>query len=378
MIRFPPAGRGKLDVFAIALTRRAGMQDVEMAPDGRWPLPPGPDFNYCGAMTTDYLNEPVGGLAVKDFTALAQELTVEGALAQIRKQGAAQQIIYFYVVDAEQRLAGVLPTRRLLLAAPEARLQDIMISRVVTIPESATVLEACEMFLMHKFLAFPVVTAERRLVGVINVGMFSQLTEDALGQTERAHVEEVFERIGFHVAEVQSASPLRAFWLRLPWLLATLAGGIGCALVAGCYETTLTAKIILAFFLTLVLGLSESVSSQSVTVTVESLRGRTPNRAWFVRAARKEAVSALMLGGTCGLTVGVIAWLWRKQALAAAVIGGSIAVSMVAACLIGLSVPAVLHRFKLDPKIAAGPMSLAVADLCTLVIYLTAAAHILG
>jgi magnesium transporter len=328
-------------------------------------------------MTTDYLNEPVGALAEKDFTALAQNLTVNGALAQIRLHGAAQQIIYFYVVDAEQRLVGVLPTRRLLLAAPDARLQDIMIDRIVTIPETATVLEACEMFVMHKFLAFPVVTADRRLVGVINVAMFSQFTEEALGMTERAHVEEVFERIGFHVAEVQSASAVKAFRLRMPWLAATLGGGICCALVSGCYETTLTTRIILAFFLTLVLGLSESVSAQSVTVTVETLRGRTPNRVWFLRAFRKEALSALMLGGTCGLVVSMIAWLWRGHAATALVIGGSITVSMVVACLIGLTVPAVLHRLKLDPKIAAGPVSLAMADICTLLIYLTTASFAL-
>ncbi len=202
-------------------------------------------------MTTEQLNAPVGTLAEKDFTALDQDLTVTGALAQIRERGAAQQIIYFYVVDAQQRLVGVLPTRRLLLAAPDARLRDLMVSRVVTIPETATVLEACEMFLMHKFLAFPVVTPDRLLVGVINVGMFSQFTEEALGLSEREHLEEIFERIGFRVAEVQSASPVKAFRLRLPWLAATLAGGIGCALIAGFFETTLAAKIILAFFLTL-------------------------------------------------------------------------------------------------------------------------------
>jgi len=328
-------------------------------------------------MTTETLDQPVGGLAVKEFTALDQDLTVTGALAQIREYGAAQQIIYFYVVDADQRLVGVLPTRRLLLAAPEARLRDIMIDRVVTIPESATVLETCEMFLMHKFLAFPVVTAEHRVVGVVNVGMFSQITEEAMSLNERAHLEEMFERIGFRVAEVQGASPVKAFRLRMPWLVATLAGGLGCALVAGAFETTLSSRIILAFFLTLVLGLSESVSAQSVTVTVETLRGRAPNRAWFSQAIRKEILSAGMLGATCGLIVGITAWLWRGQGAAAIVIGGSIAVSMVAACLIGLSVPAALHRFKLDPKIAAGPVSLALADLCTLLIYLNVASRAL-
>jgi magnesium transporter len=80
-----------------------------------------------------------------------------------------------------------------------------------------------------------------------------------------------------------------------------------------------------------------------------------------------------MLGGTCGLTVALMAWLWRGQPAPALVIGGSITLSMLLACLIGLTVPTVLHRLKLDPKIAAGPVSLALADLSTLLIYLSVA-----
>jgi len=325
------------------------------------------------------MDEPVAGHTDKNFVALAQDFTVSEALAQIRRQSADEQIIYFYAVDDAQRLAGVLPTRRLLLAAPEARLRDIMINRVVAIPATASVLDACELFLMYKYLAFPVVDAERHILGVVNVSLFAEETlglSDGEG-TERRSMDEVFEQIGFRVAEVQKASSWQAFRLRFPWLVATLSGGICCALVAGAFEATLATRIILAFFLTLVLGLSESVSAQSVIVTVEALRGRTPDRAWLLRAARKELATALMLGGACGLVVGLVAWLWRGQGVAAAVIGGSIAVSMVMACLIGLVVPAGLHRFKLDPKIAAGPVSLALADILTLLIYLNLAARLL-
>jgi magnesium transporter len=325
-------------------------------------------------MQAEHLNEPIGAFASKDFTAFAQDLTVAGALAQIRERGVAQQIIYFYVVDDGRRLVGVVPTRRLLAAAPDTRLDEIMIARVVAIPESATVLEACEMFLLHKFLAFPVVDGERRLAGVVNVGLF---TQEAFDLSEKEHTNDVFEQIGFRVAEVQNASPMKAFRLRFPWLAATLCGGICCAMLAGFYETTLATSIILALFLTLVLGLSESVSAQSVTVTVQALHGRQPDRVWLARAARKEFVTALMLGGACGSVVSVVAWLWRGNGAAALVVGGSIALSMIAACLIGLTVPALLHRFKLDPRIAAGPVSLALADIFTLLVYLNLATFVL-
>jgi len=324
-------------------------------------------------MKEEFFNRPVGALASAEFTAFNRNLTVAEALAQARDRGVAQQIIYFYVVDDEQRLAGVVPVRRLLLAPPDARLDSIMIARVAAIPETATVLEACEMFVLHKFLAFPVVSADRKLVGVVNVGMF---TEQVFDVSEKEHTDDIFQRIGFRVAEVQAASPWRAFRLRFPWLVATLCAGICCALLAGRYETTLATTIILAFFLTLVLGLSESVSAQSVTVTVEALHGRTGG-AWFRRALRKEFATALLLGSVCGVIVCLVAWLWRGNGTAALVIGGSIAASMLMACLIGVTVPTLLHRLKLDPRIAAGPVSLAVADVFTLLVYLNSAAFVL-
>ena len=108
-------------------------------------------------MQEGFFDQPVKALASAEYTAFNQHLTVAEALAQARERGVAQQIIYFYVVDDEQRLAGVVPVRRLLLAPPEARLDSIMIARVAAIPETATALEACEMFMLHRLMALPVV-----------------------------------------------------------------------------------------------------------------------------------------------------------------------------------------------------------------------------
>jgi len=69
----------------------------------------------------------------------------------------------------------------------------------------------------------------------------------------------------------------------------------------------------------------------------------------------------------------MIVWLWRSDLRAALVIGGSISVSLLTACLFGLGVPSLLHRFKLDPKIAAGPVTLALADFFALLFYFTGA-----
>ena len=63
--------------------------------------------------------------------------------------------------------------------------------------------------------------------------------------------------------------------------------------------------------------------------------------------------------------------------MAGFVIGSGILLSLLAACAFGLSVPALLHALRLDPKIAAGPITLALTDISTLLFYFTLAALML-
>jgi magnesium transporter len=318
--------------------------------------------------------QPVTAVARKDFTTLLESMTVEEALEAIRTRGVGEKIVYFYVVDERDQLAGVLPTRRLLTSPEQERVSNIMVKRVLTIPQTATVLEACEAFVLHKFLALPVVDYRKRIVGVVDATL---LTEEVLDVAEKQRVDELFEAIGFHVSQVRDASPLRAFRFRFPWLLATIGSGTVCALLASAYEVTLAKTIVLAFFLTLVLGLGESVSIQSMTITIQALRAVKPTFRWYWRAFWREAGTALLLGIGCGVVVAVIVWSWRGTPLPAVSIGTSIFLTLCAACFFGLSVPAALHALKLDPRIAAGPVTLAFTDIFTLLFYFGVAAILL-
>jgi magnesium transporter len=230
------------------------------------------------------------------------------------------------------------------------------------------------MFLMHRYLALPVVDDAQRIVGIVDAGL---LTEEVFDLTEQANANALFEAIGFHVAQVRDASVLGAFRYRFPWLLATVTSGILCAWLTSVFEITLAKSIVLAFFLTLLLGLGESVSIQSMTVTIQTLRVIRPTWRWYLRALRREAGTAVLLGVSCGGLVGLLVWFWRGAAWVALTIGGSILLALCAACFFGLGVPALLHTLKLDPKIAAGPITLAITDIFTLLFYFGMAALIL-
>ena len=321
--------------------------------------------------------------ARKDFPLLDAKMSVAEALDRIRREGVGERVIYFFAIDEEERLVGVLPTRRLLTAPLETRLEEIMVRRVVAIPASATVLEACEFFVLYKFFAFPVVDRARRVIGVVDVSLFAEeMLEMGEREDEKRTVaqvaDDVFEALGFRLAQVRGASPWRVFRYRFPWLLATVGAGTACALLAGFFETTLAGSLVITFFLTMVLGLNESVSMQSMTLTIQALRANTLTRRWFLHNLKRELVTAVLLGMACGSLVGAIVWVWRQEPKSAAVIGGSIAVSLVTACLFGFSVPSLLHWWKLDPKIAAGPVTLAVTDFCALAFYFSLAWLVLG
>lgn len=323
----------------------------------------------------DHLTRPALDFARHDMPLLAAHLDVAGALEELRRHDLGERVVYLYVVDDARRLVGVLPVRRLLHAQPHEVLRDLALARVVTLPASATVLEACELLVTHRFLAIPIVDADRRVQGVVDVTL---LSDEVFDLAERQEVDDLFETIGFRVSQVQDATPTKAFRLRFPWLLATIAGGTACAVMAAVFEATLQELVILAFFLTLVLGLGEAVTVQSLAITIPALRHAQPTWRWFVRAFRREAGTALLLGAASGTLVGTIAYLWRGDLLAAVSIGGSILLSLLVASLLGLTVPALLHRTHLDPSIAAGPVALALADVVTVLAYLGVATMLLA
>jgi magnesium transporter len=317
-----------------------------------------------------HLEDPVLNYLHKGFAVLHHEMTVEQALAAIRTQNPSEAIVYFYVVDSAGKLVGVLPTRRLLVSPLEQPLREIIVQRVVTIPHTSTLAEACEFFVLYKFLAFPVVDDQKRLLGTLDVNLF---TEEVFDLAERERFDDVFETIGFRISQIKDASPIQAFKHRFPWLLATITSGILCAMLSSAFETTLAKAVVLAFFLALVLGLGESVSIQSVSLAIQALHNKRPTWRWYFAALGREISVGFLLGLASGTLTFLIVWGWRGTIIAGAIVGSTVLFSFLAACAFGMSIPTALHALKLDPKIAAGPITLAATDVFSLLFYFTLA-----
>lgn len=321
------------------------------------------------------LNDPVVAHMRTDFARLKAGQTVSQALAALRSQPPEGRIIYFYVIDSDQRLQGVVPTRRLLLSDDQTAVEEIMVSGVICIPSSATVLEACEFFLLHRLLAFPVVDEKGRILGIVDVELY---TDEIADLERREESDDLFQLIGVHLSDSHQSSPIIAFQSRFPWLLTNIAGGIMAAFLTGMYESELRIAVGLALFIPVVLALAESVAIQSVSLSLQSLHGKNPNVQSIFRKLKAESATGAMLGVACAIavtTVGTI-WLWQP-AISICLMGGIIG-GVTFAAIIGVAMPNILRLVNKEPQVAAGPIALALTDMVTLMFYFSIARWVLA
>lgn len=316
-------------------------------------------------LTEAHLNDPVQQHAHRDFARLQVGQTVGEALAAMRANPPPGRVIYLYAVDAEGKLVGVVPTRRLLLSSLDQPIDAIMVRRPIAIPADATVADACEFFMLHRLLAFPVVDDQKRMIGVVDVEMYT----DELSEISGQRYDDLFQLIGVHLVEARQLSPLRSFRSRFPWLLCNIAGGLMAAFLSGLFEEELEKVVALALFIPVVLALAESVSIQSVSLSLAVLRGRPPTWGTLLPKLRFELLTGLLLGAASGLLVGTAAWLWLGSPRLTLCVLGGIAGGVAAAAMLGLAMPNILRLLRFEPQVAAGPLALASADMVTLLCY---------
>lgn len=322
----------------------------------------------------EILDQPVTHHMRFDYCKLKASQTVTEALADLRIQQPQGRIIYFYVMDDGDRLEGVVPTRRLLLSAPDAKVADLMVRSVVTVDSAATVRQACDLFLAHRFLAFPVLH-ERRMIGIVDVELFAEGIDD-LERTKQQ--EDLFQLMGVHLTAAQQASPLLAFGSRFPWLLCNIAGGILAAFLSYAFEGLLDKVVALTLFVPVVLGLSESVAIQSVTLALHCMHGQPPTLAALLARLRKELLTGVLLGAACGVIIAVVSLAWLGLAGVAAALLAGVGLGITGSAAFGLAMPYVLRLLQRDPKVAAGPIALVAADMLSLTIYFSVAQWLLG
>lgn len=162
--------------------------------------------------------------------------------------------------------------------------------------------------------------------------------------------------------------------LRLPWLLFGLIGGIAAAVFVSRFENTISENISLAFFLPIIIYLSDAVGTQTENIYIRSLAIYKDS---FWKYMIKEVLIGLFLGALFGLVVGGFAYFWVGSLQIGLVVGISMLINTTIAPVIALLMPEILFKEHRDPALGAGPFTTIIQDVISLVVYFIIAITIL-
>ncbi len=114
--------------------------------------------------------DTAGGLMTNEFIAYLPETKVKDAIVKFRRDAEEVETVYYiYVIEANEKLIGAVSLRDLLLADPDARLTDIMETKLKTVTPDTDEMEVAEIISKYNLVALPVVDTEGFLLGIVAI-----------------------------------------------------------------------------------------------------------------------------------------------------------------------------------------------------------------
>lgn len=114
--------------------------------------------------------DTAGGLMTNEFVAYPPETTVKEAIDKFRKDAEDVETVYYlYIIDADEKLLGVVSLRELLLADFDSKLSDIMETKIKTVTPETDEVDVGEIVSKYNLVALPVVDTEGSLLGIVTV-----------------------------------------------------------------------------------------------------------------------------------------------------------------------------------------------------------------
>ncbi len=319
-----------------------------------------------------------GAVMTTDYATLPPGLTVREALDRLRREAPDRETIdYSFVVDDVHKLLGVVPLKRLILARPLARVEEIMQRDVI----SARVAEDQEVVARkvdrYDLFAIPILDASDRLVGIVT-------HDDAMDILRHEQTEDILAFGGVTAAAEVDDEPywqgrvVTSFRRRINWLLMLFVAESFTGSVSRYYGWVAEREPHLQYFVPLLIGTGGNAGSQTVGTVIRGLALGEIR----VREAARVVAREWLIGSLLGVALGVLGffhtWLFRGETpYFAAVIGLTILGICMWANTVGALVPLLARRFGIDPAIVSAPLITTLVDATGLVIFYSIARVVL-
>lgn len=312
-----------------------------------------------------YGKETAGGKMTPRFVAVPAEATASDALKLIRGTAEDVPIQYVYVIKNSGRLVGVISIEKLIKAQADTKVDEIMNHDVISVPATMDQEEVAAIVSKYDLLAVPVVDDDGDILGIVTV-------DDIIDVIKEENTEDIYRMAGTDDEELLNRSIFSVARIRLPWLLATLFGGIIASLLMK-HHTKLATFVPLTFFVPVIMGMGGNIGIQSSTIVIRGLATGRIELGLLGKSLFRELGVGVVMGTVCGLVVSGIALALGLGPQIGLVVGVSMLTAITVAATMGCLIPMIFKRLKIDPAIASGPFVTTCNDITGLLIYFTLA-----
>ena len=293
----------------------------------------------------------VGELMQPAPLVLNEKLTIEDAIAEVKKINKQKQFTYGTIVDDTNKVTGVLVFKDVFYHEPNTLLKDISIKNPICLKAEDDVLETFKRVAGKQIPEFPVIDNEGKLLGTLRGSHVND--SHALKISAQSGL-----MVGASPEEGLDSSLAKCIKLRGPWLLVNLVTAFVAGAVVGAFQETIDQIVLLAMFLPILAGQSGNTGAQALAVLIREMSlGEVGSK--ITKQLVKESMLGIVHGFVTGVICAIVMYMLATQqdnphAIALAII---ILVSMVASCIVsgfmGAFVPVTLKKFGADPAAAS-------------------------
>jgi magnesium transporter len=374
------------------LLRALAQEDVvkilnEMEPDDRTALleelPPAavtqllrlltPEERAAAQSLLGYPDDSVGRLMTPAFIAVKEDWTVQQVLDHIRQHGQdIETLNVVYVVDERGRLIDDVRIREFLLRPLDAKVADMRDKNFVALKVTDSEESAVEAFRKYDRNTLPVVDSNGVLVGIVTV-------DDVLDVAEEEATEDFHKGMAIQpfTTSLLKARLQQLYVRRISWLVLLVFVNIFSGAGIAHFEALIESVVALVFFLPLLIDSGGNAGSQAATLVIRSMALGEVRVQDYLKILFRELSVSFALGLTMAVAVFLLAW-WRSGTDIAVVVAISMVAIVVISSLIGMSLPFIFTKLKMDPATASAPLVTSLADIAGVLIYLTIAQTLLG
>lgn len=291
----------------------------------------------------------------------------------LKKISSFESINYIYILDQEEKLVGVVSIKDILSSFEEIPVSNIMTKNIVFARPSTDREKVALAALKNNLKSIPIVNKNNKFLGIVTSDvildtLYKEATEDIL----------LAGGISFHdsIKNLSTASALELFKARIPWLLIGLTGGILAAHIIGIFESTLKSLISLAFFIPIIVYLSDAVSTQSATIFIRgmAINNNLSIKKYFLR----ELGVGCFLGIVLGTILSIISYLGWQDLRLTIVLFLSVFLGVMFSVFFAIVIPVIFFKLKKDPAVATNPLATILSDVLSVTIYLLIAKALLS